>query len=193
MRPHAQLQPCQIVRQLSEKTRGDPDFSTPYPGKFFSLDSRENNSTKVPSFSPNSKKSSEGFHWRTNCMSIKFLGDTPTGTHPNDRPKRMHFFIRFSAPTSMEIEGSSTPATTTTSPRPGDGSCTNNLSIGCIFFACWSMGQDHTTAYRVTTCATGTRISLVVWHVRRFLVRYQRRRPWVDQNEHSFPSLFFHF
>ena len=55
--------------------------------------------------------------------------------------------------------------------------------------------QDRTTTYRVTTCATATRLSLVVWHVWRFLVRYNNRgrRRRVDQNDHSFLSFFFHF
>ena len=67
-------------------------------------------------------------------------------------------------------------ATTTTSPRPGDASPTTTWT-GCIFFACLSMTstQDRTTTYRVTTCATATRLSLVVWHVWRFLVRYNNR------------------
>ena len=87
-------------------------------------------------------------------------------------------------------------ATTTTSPRPGDASPTTSWT-GCIFFACLSMTstQDRTTTYRVTTCATATRLSLVVWHVWRFLVRYNNRgrRRRVDQNERSFLSFFFHF
>ena len=62
-------------------------------------------------------------------------------------------------------------ATTTTSPRPGDASPTTTWT-GCTFFACLSVTQDRTTTYRVTTCATATRLSLVVWHVWRFLVRY---------------------
>ena len=87
-------------------------------------------------------------------------------------------------------------ATTTTSPRPGDASPTTTWT-GCIFFACLSMTstQDRTTTYRVTTCATATRLSLVVWHVWRFLVRYNNRgrRRRVDQNDRSFLSFFFHF
>ena len=57
--------------------------------------------------------------------------------------------------------------------------------LKCIFFACLSMTQDRTTTYRVTTCATATRLSLVVWHVWRFLVRYNNRgrRRRVDQND----------
>ena len=49
--------------------------------------------------------------------------------------------------------------------------------------------------YRVTTRATATRLSLVVWHVWRFLVRYNNRgrRRRVDQNDCSSLSLFFHF
>ena len=84
--------------------------------------------------------------------------------------------------------------TTTTSPRPGDASPTTTWP-GCIFFACLSMTQDRTTTYRVTTCATATRLSLVVWHVWRFLVRYNNRgrRRRVDQNDRSFLSFFFHF
>ena len=85
---------------------------------------------------------------------------------------------------------------TTTSPSPGDASPTTTWT-GCIFFACLSMTstQDRTTTYRVTTCATATRLSLVVWHVWRFLVRYNNRgrRRRVDQNDRSFLSFFFHF
>ena len=91
---------------------------------------------------------------------------------------------------------SSDSATTTTSPRPGDASPTTTWT-GCIFFACLSLTstQDRTTTYRVTTCATATRLSLVVWHVWRFLVRYNNRgrRRRVDQNDCSFLSFFFHF
>ena len=85
-------------------------------------------------------------------------------------------------------------ATTTTSPRPGDASPRTTWT-GCVFFACLSMTQDRTTTYRVTTCATATRLSLVVWHVWRFLVRYNNRgrRRLVDQNDRSFLSFFFHF
>ena len=84
--------------------------------------------------------------------------------------------------------------TTTTSPRSGDASPTTTWA-GCIFFACLSMTQDRTTTYRVTTCATATRLSLAVWHVWRFLVRYNNRgrRRRVDQNDRSFLSFFFHF
>ena len=68
---------------------------------------------------------------------------------------------------------------------------------GCVFFACLWMSQDCTTtyAYRVMTSATATRHSLVVWHVWRFLVRYNNRgrRCRVDQNDRSFLSFFFHF
>ena len=61
---------------------------------------------------------------------------------------------------------------------------------GCIFIRLLVNDQDRTTTYRVTTCATATRLSLVVWHVWRFLVRYnnRRRRRWVDQNDRSFLS-----
>ena len=85
-------------------------------------------------------------------------------------------------------------ATTTTSPRPGDAS-PRTTRTGCVFFACLSMTQDRTTTYRVTTCATATRLSLVVWHVWRFLVRYNNRgrRRLVDPNNRSFLSFFFHF
>ena len=71
----------------------------------------------------------------------------------------------------------------------------NNLSRLHLNFACLSMTQDRTTTYRVTTCATATRLSLVVWHVWRFLVRYNNRgrRRRVDQNDRSFLSFFFHF
>ena len=61
---------------------------------------------------------------------------------------------------------------------------------GCIFFASSSMSQGCTTTYRLTTCTTATRLSLVIWHVWRFLVRYnnQRRHCPVDQNDtSSFP------
>ena len=66
---------------------------------------------------------------------------------------------------------------------------------GCIFFTCLSMRQDCTTAYRVTTCTTATRLFLVVWHVWRFFVRYnnQRRRRRLEQNDSSFLFFFFHF
>ena len=91
-------------------------------------------------------------------------------------------------------------ATTTTSPRPGDNSFTNNNLNRLHLFPLlviwsWSMSQDCTTKYRVTTCATATQLSLVVWHVWRFLVRYNnwRRRRRVDQNDCSFLSFFFHF
>ena len=71
------------------------------------------------------------------------------------------------------------------------------LEQAASFFACLSMTstQDRTTTYRVTTCATATRLSLVVWHVWRFLVRYNNRgrRRRVDQNDRSFLSFFFHF
>ena len=64
---------------------------------------------------------------------------------------------------------------------------------GCIFLACLSMSQDQTTTYRVTTSTTTIRFSLVVWHLRRFPVRYV----WTQQVETVPPSrykwMFFPF
>ena len=82
-------------------------------------------------------------------------------------------------------------------PAPGQvmaAAPTKNLSR-LHLFACLSMSQDRTTTYRVTTCTTATWLALIVWHVRRFPARYNKwRRPrWVDQNERSFLSCFFHF
>ena len=94
------------------------------------------------------------------------------------------------------VEGSSTSAIVQRQrPAPGRVMTASPNWTGCIFFACLSMSLDRTTTYRMTTCTTATRLSLVVWHVWRFLVRYnnRRRRHRVDQNDHSFLSFFFHF
>ena len=99
------------------------------------------------------------------------------------------------------FEGSSTSAIVRRQ-RPASGqvmtATPTTTWTGCIFsLAChaWSMSKDCTTTYRVTTCATATRLSLVVWHLWQLLVRYnnRRRRRRVDQNNRSFLFFFFHF
>ena len=66
--------------------------------------------------------------------------------------------------------------TTTTSPRPGDDSFTNNI-LSRLHLFCLLVNEPkwYNHIHGVTTCATATRLSLVVWHVWRFLVRYNNQ------------------
>ena len=87
-------------------------------------------------------------------------------------------------------------ATTTTSPRPGDDSFTNNILRRLhLFRLLVNEPRSYNHVHGVMTCTTATRLSLVVWHVWQFLVRYnnRRRRRRVDQNDRSFLSFLFHF
>ena len=79
-------------------------------------------------------------------------------------------------------------AMTTTSPRPGGDSFSNNiLSRLHLFRLLFSEPRSYNHVHGVTTCATATQLCRVVWHVWRFLVRYnnRRRRRRVDQNDRS--------
>ena len=82
-------------------------------------------------------------------------------------------------------------------PAPGQlmtAAQTKSWQLSCIFCLLVNEPRSYYNRTQVTTCARATRL-LLVWHVWRFLVRYnnRRRRRRADQKERSFLSLFFHF
>ena len=120
------------------------------------------------------------------CVSVLVVGKEAYALDTED--EQLTFLGRL-----VDISDS---ATTTTSPRPGDDSFTNNLSSRLhLFRFLVNEPRSYKHVHGVTTCATATRLSLVVWHVWRFLVKYnnRRRRRRVNQNDRSFLSFLFHF